>query len=174
MELNQVYFWTNTVKDWKLALKPEKYKQLIIDCWKSLVDKGFIKIYGFVIMPNHLHVIWEMVGKNGKEMPHASFNKASSHLIFRDLKKNHSQVLPYFLVNEQGRQLRLWQRDPLAILMDSKVKIAQKLSYIHLNPLQERWNLSSTPEDYFWSSARFYERDKDDFGILTHYTERFG
>jgi hypothetical protein len=56
--------------------------------------------------------------------------------------------------------------------MDSPEKLEQKLEYIHFNPLQERWNLVKSPEDYYWSSARFYEEGKDDFGFLKHYMER--
>ncbi len=58
----------------------------------SLGSKGFITVYGFVIMPNHLHFLWEMLKMNGKEMPHASFNKATAHGILKDLKANHLPV----------------------------------------------------------------------------------
>ena len=75
MQLNEVYFWTDTVKDWKHLLKSEKYKLLIIEVLKNLVDKGLIKVFSFVIMPNHLHMVWKLLAKNGKEMPNASFNK---------------------------------------------------------------------------------------------------
>lgn len=57
--------------------------------------------------------------------------------------------------------------------MDKKEKFEQKLDYIHLNPLQERWNLAKAPEVYPWSSANFYETGQDEFGFLTHYMERF-
>ena len=124
-------------------------------------------------MPNHLHVIWEMKEKNGREMPYASFNKATAHLITKDLKENHPAVLPYFKVTEREREYRIWQRDLLAVLMDSKDKFIQKFNYIHLNPLQEHWNLAKRPEEYEWSSANFYETGKDDFGFLTHFIERF-
>ena len=49
----------------------------------------------------------------------------------------------------------------------------QKLNYVHLNPLQEKWSLTKKPEDYYWSSAQFYETGIDHFGFLTHYQERF-
>ena len=55
------------------------------------------------------------------------------------------------------RNHRFWQRDALAVHLNSKKKIEQKLEYIHLNPLQEKWNLVNRPEDYKWSSAKFYE-----------------
>jgi hypothetical protein len=57
--------------------------------------------------------------------------------------------------------------------MDSKEKIEQKLEYIHNNPLHERWNLSDKPENYYWSSARFYMDDENDFNFLTHYADKF-
>lgn len=106
-------------------------------------------------------------------MPHASFNKASAHLIIKDLKENHPLVLPYFKVDEPERTYRVWQRDPLAILMDSEQKFLQKLNYIHLNPLQEKWCLAASPEEYYWSSAKFYELGQDDFGFISHFKERF-
>ncbi len=174
MVLGEVYFWTNTVKDWRKLLQPEKYKQLIIATLQELKNKNLIKVYGLVIMPNHLHLVWEPLRKNGREMPHASFNKITSHEIIKDLKLHHPAVQPYFKVNEKARQYRIWQRDPLAVLLDNKHKLEQKLHYLHLNPLQERWNLAENPEDYNWSSAEFYQSGKDRFELFTHYTERFG
>ena len=171
--LNEVYFWTDTIKDWNNLLEPTKYKQLIINMLMQLVAKKLIRVFGFVIMPNHLHLIWEMLAKNGREMPHASFNKAIGHLIINDLKLSHHRVLPFFKVEKKERQYRVWQRDPLAILMDDREKVEQKLEYIHLNPLQEKWSLVKRPEDYIWSSAKFYETEIDDLGFLTHYKDRF-
>ncbi|HEV7380281.1 MAG TPA: transposase [Dyadobacter sp.] len=173
MTFDQVYFWTDTIKDWKHLLKQDKYKELIISTWQELVRRGTITIYSYVIMPNHLHVIWEMKEPNGKEMGHASFNKFISHMILKDLRQNHPDVLPHFKVNDTERSYRFWQRDPLAVLMDSKHKVEQKINYIHNNPLQEKWNLALYPELYRWSSAEFYESGRDEFEILTHYGERF-
>ncbi|GLU52050.1 transposase [Dyadobacter frigoris] len=168
----------DTIKDWKHLLKPDKYKEFIISSWQELTKRNQIIIYAFIIMPNHLHIVWEMKEPNDKEIgapmrPHASFNKFTSHMILKDLSMNHPNVLPYLKVDEKERQYRFWQRDPLAVLMDSKLKVEQKITYMHKNPLHERWNLVSRQESYRWSSAEFYESGKDEFGILTHYSERF-
>jgi len=174
MDLNEVYFWTTTVLDWRKLLDDESYKRLVLGLLKTMVEKNQIAVYGFVIMPNHVHLIWELLKLNGREKLHASFQKATSHEIIKDLKVNHPKVLPDFSVQETDRQFRVWQRDPLAIKMDSREKVSQKLDYIHKNPLQERWNLARNPEDYFCSSASFYESGKKDFGFLTRFEERFG
>ncbi len=173
MELNEVYFWTSTIKDWKHLLKPDKYKSLIIKILKDLLSRKLIILYGYVIMPNHVHFLWEAIAKNGKEMPHASFNKAIGHLIIKDLKIHHPKVLLQFEVNEKERQYRIWRRDALAILIDSREKFEQKLEYTHLNPMQEHWNFCSMPEDYKWSSARYYESGFEQNDMITHYMERF-
>ncbi|WP_307527875.1 hypothetical protein [Pedobacter sp. W3I1] len=49
----------------------------------------------------------------------------------------------------------------------------QKLDYIHNNPLQERWRLAENAEDYYWSSAKFYQTGIDDFNVLTDYRDAF-
>jgi REP element-mobilizing transposase RayT len=173
MEFNQVYFWTDTIKDWKHLLKQDKYKHIIIDIWADLVNKKLIKVYAFVIMPNHIHVIWKLLTYNGKEMPHASFNKNTAHLFVKDLKAQHPQVLPYFAVSDKERSYRIWQREPLAILLDNKSKLEQKLDYLHNNPLHQRWNLALRPELYIWSSADFYENNNKKFDFITHYGELY-
>ena len=73
MFLNEVYFWTATVVNWKRLFAQDKYKQVIIDSLKYLVEKQKPIVYGFVIIPNHIHVLWELKELNGKEKPHSSF-----------------------------------------------------------------------------------------------------
>lgn len=174
MFLDEVYFWTDTIKNWRTLLANDVYKTIIIKCWRELVTRKKIKIYGFVIMPNHLHLLWEMIDHNGKEMPYASFNKFTSHQFLDTLRKERPEEVIHYKENDDSeRKHRFWQRDALAIRMDSKKKAEQKLDYIHLNPLQERWSLVIKPEDYRWSSARFYETGIDEFGIITDYRQLF-
>ncbi|MBS1979166.1 MAG: hypothetical protein JST46_17475 [Bacteroidetes bacterium] len=78
MNLHSIYFWTDTVRDWNNLLDNNTHKKIIIDCWRELIKRDMIAIYGFVIMPNHIHVIWEMLQMNGKEMPYASLNSQAT------------------------------------------------------------------------------------------------
>lgn len=173
MDFDQPYFYTATVLAWKKLFVPDKYKQLLINSLSYLVSKGTILIYGFVIMPNHIHLIWEMKAKNSKEKPAASFLKFTAHGIEQDLRLHHPLVLPHFEVEQTDRKYQFWQRDSLAVLLADRKICEQKLDYIHNNPLAERWQLAKCPEEYHWSSASFYETGKDDFGFLTHYLDRF-
>ncbi|MCY7362353.1 MAG: hypothetical protein LH629_09865 [Ignavibacteria bacterium] len=47
--------------------------------------------------------------------------------------------------------------------------IEQKINYIHFNPVHPKWKLAEEPQQYKYSSAKFYYEDKDDFGFLENY-----
>ncbi len=48
----------------------------------------------------------------------------------------------------------------------SRVVAKQKLDYIHFNSGNKKWQLAKDDLGYFYSSARFYETGKDEFGFL--------
>src|SRR5690606_5750439 len=106
MDFQEVYFWTNTIKDWYNLLENDQYKLLIISQLKWLVDHGKIVVYGFVIMPNHMHIIWELLDNNGKEKPHASFNKWTSSNMLKDLRQNQPDLLCHFEEKTRERNHR--------------------------------------------------------------------
>ena len=85
------------------------------------------------------------------------------------LLDTHDARLSQFLVNAKDRQYQFWERNPLSVDLWSQPVFEQKFDYIHHNPLQHKWQLAQYPEDYKYSSARFYETGIDEFGLLTHY-----
>lgn len=89
------------------------------------------------------------------------------------MKASNDGSLSNYAVTAVDGQHNIWQRDPLAIRILSKEMATQKLDYMHLNPMQPHWLLYSNPADYRFSSARFYEQNLDEFGLLTHFGEVF-
>lgn len=67
--LNKIYFFTATIHKWLPLLNEDERKDLIIEYLKKLLDNNYVHIYAFVIMPNHIHIIWRQVNLNGKETP---------------------------------------------------------------------------------------------------------
>ncbi len=173
MDIGEVYFYTSTIVAWRRLFRHDTYKQILIDSLKNLVERKCLIVYGFVIMPNHVHIIWEVLKKNGKEMPDTSFVKFTAHEFKKELSVNYPQILEIFKTEKNDREYQFWQRDALAIRIFSQEMLLQKLNYIHLNPLQDRWNLAERPEEYHWSSAKFYDNGVDDFGFITHFIDRF-
>ncbi|MCR8556045.1 transposase [Mucilaginibacter sp. BJC16-A38] len=171
MELNTIFFYTVAIVDWIPLLKNEKFKQIVLDSIIHLVKRDKLIVYGFVIMPNHIHIIWECKAKNGKEMPYASFMKFTSHEFLKELRTTNDPMLNKFKVDDVSRDHQFWQKKGLPIIMFDRKILEQKLDYIHLSPLQAHWNLVDDPNDYYYSSCSFYERGDDKFDWLTHYMD---
>ena len=172
-ELNEVYFWTITINKWQHLLKPDENKMIVINSLQWLAQKELVKIYGYVIMPNHIHLMWEQLSMNGNEFPKNSFEKFTAKSLVNKMKASNVASLKNYAVTATDRQHNIWLRDPLAIKVFSREMAAQKLEYMHLNPLQTHWLLCSNPADYRFSSAVFYEQNIDEFGLLTHFREVF-
>jgi len=173
MELNEVYFYTASITDWIPLLQPDKFKQIVLNSLIHLVDKKKFKIYGFVIMPNHIHIIWANLDMNGKEKPYANFMKFTVNQFLDELRANDNTLLDRFKTDKNNRNHQFWQRNALPIRIYNRVILEQKLNYIHLNPLQAHWNLVADPNDYCFSSCSFYEQNDRRFSWLTDYRDDF-
>ena len=101
---------------------------IIIDSLKNLVDRNKIKVYAYVIMDNHIHLIWELLVNNGKEQAHSSFMKFTSHEFKKVLIANHPKVLEFFKVENITRKYQFWIRDSLPIILYTPDVINQKMT----------------------------------------------
>ena len=171
MDYLQSYFYTDTIIGHKHLLQDDSFKMIVVNSWKYLIEQGKIKIYGYVIMPNHIHLLWQMLEMNGKESPAGSFAKFTAHQFKKLLSISNQEALARYKVDTTDRAYNFWKRDPLAISMTTEKNFLQRLNYIHNNPLSPHWQLATLPEEYRWSSAKFYELGIDEFGIVTDYRD---
>jgi REP element-mobilizing transposase RayT len=119
-------------------------------------------------MSNHIHLIWQpMFGFTPVDIQ-ASFMKYTAQQLKRSLMINDSAMLEELKVNKYDRTYQVWKREPLSIELRSHEVFIQKLAYIHYNPV--RAGLCINPEDYYYSSARFYYDGNDVFKMLTHFS----
>jgi putative transposase len=163
-ELGKIYFWTATIHKWYHLLEKDENKRILLDSLKFLSDKGLVTVYAFVIMPNHIHLIWQPNKLNGKESPVGSFLKFTAHKLLTQLKNENKDSR--YLVDIVNKKHEIWQRDPLATELFSFAVAKQKLNYVHYNPNSGKWNLAKDDISYEFSSARFYDTGIDDFGFL--------
>jgi putative transposase len=56
---------------------------IIINSLQWLVQSELIKIYGYVIMPNHIHLMREQLKMNGKEFPKNNFKKFTAKTLVK-------------------------------------------------------------------------------------------
>lgn len=65
----ELYFWTATINGWKHLLADAEMKMQIVQLLQWLKARELATIYAYVIMPNHIHLVWETNKPNGKEKP---------------------------------------------------------------------------------------------------------
>lgn len=162
-------FFTATILEWKRLLKPEKYKDIITSSLRFLVENNRVKVNAFVIMDNHIHLIWQMMAGIKPEAVQRDFMKFTAQKIKQDLIKNHPAVLAHFKVNAKDREYQFWERNALSVELNTLELLKQKLEYIHYNPVIA--GICNLPEEYKYSTAKFYETGVNDWGFVTHYTE---
>jgi len=174
MEFPEHYpeFFTATILEWKFLLKPDKFKGIIVDSLSFLVKDGRTKIYGFVIMDNHIHIIWQPKADHTPEKIQHSFLKFTAQSILKDLRSNHPAVLAHFYVGATDRKYQIWERNPLGIEIRNNDTFNQKLDYMHHNPV--RAGLCQSAEEYRYSSASFYTNNQLVWNWLTKWGDELG
>ncbi len=173
MEIGEIYFWTATINNWRHLLQTDAYKKVIVDSLDHLSSKGKIDVFAFVIMPNHIHLIWRTKELNGRETAQGSFLKFTAHEFRKMLVSEGGKVLESYSVGAANKEYEFWQRDSLAIPLYTKEVAYQKLDYLHNNPLAGKWQLAKKPCDYKYSTSRFYELGIKDFGFIKDLREEF-
>ena len=125
MTLGYTYFYTATILNWIPLLYNDQFKKIILNSLEFLVLKNKLIVYGFVIMPNHIHIIWQNLELNGKEMPYESFMKYTSHEFQTQLRLSDSDLFKHFLVKKSDRNTQFWQRGALPIEILSREMLEQ-------------------------------------------------
>jgi REP element-mobilizing transposase RayT len=161
-------FYTATILEWKHLLLDDKHKDIIINSLKFLVKEKRIILNAFVIMSNHIHLIWQPRFAFSPSDVQASFMKHTAKQLKDSLFKKDKAILETYKVNKYDRLYQIWKRESLSIELRTHVVFMQKLEYIHYNPVKA--GLCANPEGYYYSSAKFYFNTVDDFGMLTHYS----
>ncbi len=130
---------------------------LLIDALTATRLKEPFKLIGYVIMPDHFHMLANPLGLH-ISIPAGRLKGRSSSLILKWLRaQNHllslaKLELPVPL--ESGQTHAVWLKEFSAIDIWSHKFIRQKLLYIHMNPV--RAGLCDHPGMWQWSSYHAY------------------
>ena len=162
-------FYTATILNWQPLLNNNKYKDIIIESLQFCVKENKVKLYAYVIMSNHIHLVWQPLHPITKAKLQHHFMTFTAQKIKEDLKLTNPAFLKTFKVNAKDRAYQIWKRNPLSVDLFTPKILQQKMAYIHANPVKA--GLCLYPEEYHYSSAKFYETGMDDFGMLANYLE---
>jgi REP element-mobilizing transposase RayT len=157
------YFCTITVLDWLPVLVEARYVDPIIESLRFSRERKGLELFGFVVMPNHVHLIAAM-----REDLHAvmrDFKRFTSRTIHERLKDDGRDTVLRWLAtaSQQARrergELGLWQDGFHPQEISTRDVFEQKLSYLHANPVRK--GLVRCAEDWWYSSAASYAGRKD-------------
>ena len=79
-------------------------KMIVIRSFQWLKQNDLVNIYGYVIMPNHIHVLWEQLKMNGKETPKASFEKYTGHMFLTQLRTKKENLSEFEMEQDDQRK----------------------------------------------------------------------
>lgn len=150
----ELTFLTATVLEWKHLLANDTYKDIIINSLRFFVINKKIQLNAFVIMNNHMHLIWHIFHPYTKEEVQGGFLRFTAKSIIKDLKQTNAELLNTHKVDLADRKYQIWERNPLSIDIWSESVLKQKLDYIHNNPVKAGY--CSYPEEYKYSTATLY------------------
>ncbi len=152
-----VYFLTFTVYRWYYLFDRFGRWEILANSLKYFRQNKELKIYSFVFMLNHLHLII-----HSKDV--AGFIRDFKKFTSKEIKKNILLYEPHLLklfINN-GKNYQFWQKSNMPIEMDSQEIFNQKDNYISNNPVKKEYVMA--PEDWYWSSAnKFCEIQPDEF-----------
>jgi REP element-mobilizing transposase RayT len=160
-------FLTITILNWNKLLKNDKYKLIIISAFEYLAKQNRAIIYAFCIMDNHIHIIWQACDKYTNRKNQHSFTKYTAQQFKFDMYQNHRDELENYKSSTRDRKYQFWERNPLAIVLQSREVFFQKLNYIHENPVKA--SMCDLPEDYYFSSASFHLCGHSSFDFLSSF-----
>lgn len=87
------HFYTATIYEWKHLLYENKHKDIIINSLEFLVKDKRIILNAFVIMNNHIHLIWQPLSGCTLSDIQSSFMKYTAQQLKRSLVENNPLLL---------------------------------------------------------------------------------
>ncbi len=168
----QCFFVTTTCNKWLKLIDSIDNITIVADSITFLCNKYKADILGYVVMPNHLHLIIFFRETNNLSNYMRDLKKYTSTQLRKSLDKN-GVDLTSIKHEVRDQKFKIWQDRFDDVFIVSKEVLYTKLNYIHNNPLQQHWQLAQTPEDFPYSSACFYSTGQNGIIPVTHCAEYF-
>jgi putative transposase len=155
-ERDGIYFITSTIVQWMPVFTTGKYFGIVLDSLKFCRDNKDLKLYAYVILDSHFHLIASAPQLSKAIM---ALKKFTARNIVDQLKRDNKEwllsQLAFFKKSYKNRSdYQVWQECLHPVLLSSAEMFNQKIEYIHHNPVKR--GLVELPEHWLYSSARNY------------------
>ena len=156
-----LYYLTFQVVDRVDIFTRQEYRDIVIGSFKYAMKEKDFQLFAYVIMSNHVHLIANSsVGELSNTI--RDIKKYTSNRIIEAIQTIHESRRDWLLnrfkfkasQHSRNKSYQLWKHENHAIYLYSLDFIAEKVDYIHNNPVQA--GIVMNPKDYYYSSARNY------------------
>jgi REP element-mobilizing transposase RayT len=146
------YFITESILEWyPLFAKPEVV-EIVLNSLRYMQKEG-MNLYAYVIMENHMHLVAQSPNLDDQVQRFKSFT-ARTILDYLETV-NYGQLRQFrFLKNTSGSTHKIWNAGSHPVMIQNEDIMAQKVEYIHANPVRRGYVDKAT--DWRYSSARNY------------------
>ncbi len=156
-EVHYPYFSTSSIMGGLPLFMNPSITKIVLDALCYLQNENEVMLYGYVMMPNHLHLIAE-----DKELSRKlrAFKSFTGRAIIDHMKEKHNQRLlrqlkSKKLKNHRDSEHQVWQEGLHPKQIFTQEIMVQKLEYIHFNPVKAGFVVN--PVHWRYSSAIDYE-----------------
>ncbi len=150
------HFLTCTIINWIPVFTRPDTAQIILDSLAFLQRERELRLYGYVILENHMHWI-----ADADDLPHEihSFKSYTAKMLVRyfeahDATRMLDQFAFYKKHHKVDREHQIWEEGTHPQLLQNQEMLVQKLEYIHNNPVKRGY--VDEPTYWRYSSARNY------------------
>ena len=126
------YFVTFTVIHWYYLFDRHNRWDIVANSLQYCKEQKQLKLYSFVFMLNHLHLLFSSPDAAGFVR---DFKKFTSKELKKNIQATEPNILKLFL-NENGIY-QFWHTTNMPILIESEKVALQKMSYIQNNPVRK-------------------------------------
>ena len=163
-----LYFTTSTVIDWVDIFTRASYRHIVVDSLAYCQKAKGLKIYAWVLMSNHLHMVVSTEGEQTIGDILRDFKKFTNKKILKALEEDEHESRRTWMLDRfrfagaNDRRItnyRFWQEGNHVEDIYTSEFLWQKINYIHQNPV--RAEIVTRPEDYLYSSGRDYAGEKE-------------
>jgi REP element-mobilizing transposase RayT len=162
-----VHFLTSTIINWIPIFTRPTTVNIILDSFRYLQQHHQLKLYGYVILENHMHWVAqsEDLPKDIKRFKSYTAKMIIQHLQEQRQKRLLKQLAFYKKQHKKDCQHQFWEEGSHPVEIQGTEMMQQRLDYIHLNPVKRGY--VDNASQWRYSSARNYEGEKGLIEIVT-------
>jgi REP element-mobilizing transposase RayT len=150
------HFMTCTVLHWIPVFTRPPTVEILLNTLKFLMADG-MKLYAYVILENHLHLIAQsqQLDRDIARFKSYTAQNLINYLIENNVKIILEQLAFYKKAHKSDRTYQFWQEGVHPEWIQNEEMMRQKIEYIHQNPVERGY--VDLAEHWRYSSARNYQ-----------------